>query len=413
MRIYVKESARTILSWFSHRSPVFPVHEVSEDSRRSANRILIVLSSLAATLALASCSSSSSQPTIQPPILTYSALTAVYTKGTAITPGTPTNSGGAANSYSVAPALPAGLSLNLTTGVISGTPTAVAAQATYTVTASNAGGNGSASLNITVNDIAPSGLSYSMSTAVYAAGVAISPDLPSWSSAGGTPTGFTVTAGTLPQGLALDPVTGILSGTPTAQTPQANYTITASNTGGNTSATLTITVIPQAPYITSQPASQYVGSGISTYFAVGANGGGTLSFQWYKNSAPISGSNSNVYETPVLSSADSSEQFYVVVSDNYIRSVTSSIATLTIKGVSGTFVDTGTPNLARDCHSATLLQNGKLLIAGGRSGNNTLASAELFDPTTGSFTETGSLNVARCDHSATLLKNGQVLVAGG
>lgn len=115
----------------------------------------------------------------------------------------------------------------------------------------------------------------------------------------------------------------------------------------------------------------------------------------------------------MLSSADSGEQFYVVVSDNYNRSVTSSVATLTIKGVSGTFVETGTPNLARDCHSATLLQNGMVLIAGGRSGNNTLALAELYNPTSGSFTETGSLNTARCDHTATLLQNGQVLVAGG
>ena len=127
------------------------------------------------------------------------------------------------------------------------------------MTASNNGGNGSVSLYITVNDISPSGLSYSVSTAVYAAGAAISPDLPNWSSTGGTPTGFAVTAGTLPQGLSLDPATGIISGTPTTQTPQANYTITASNTGGSTSATLTLTVIPQAPYITAQPASQYVG----------------------------------------------------------------------------------------------------------------------------------------------------------
>jgi hypothetical protein len=307
-------------------------------------------------------------------VLSYSTINAVYTRGTAITPNAPTDSGGATTSYAVTPALPAGLSLNSSTGIISGTPTVVTAMETYAVTASNAGGNYSIALRITVNDIAPSGLSYSLNPAVYAAATSISPDTPNWNSAGGTPTAF---LGSLPQGLVLDPTTGIISGTPTVQTPQANYAITAINSGGSTSATLTLTIIPQAPYITAQPASEYVGSGISTSFTVGVSGGGSLSFQWYKNRAPISGTNSSVYTTPVLGSADSGEQFYVVVSDNYNRSVTSSVATLTIKGVSGTWVNTGTPNIARDCNSSTLLQNGMVLIAGGRSGNITLGSAEL------------------------------------
>lgn len=409
MQLDLQESARTVLRWFSHGSLVSPVLPLSIDSRKSATRILVVLSSLAAVLFLASCGSTSQST--HPPILTYATTNAVYTKGTAITPDTPTNSGGAATSYAVAPALPAGLFLNTTTGVISGTPTAVAAQASYTVTASNADGNSGVGLSITVNDVAPSGLSYSVNPAVYAADASISPDVPSWSSAVGIPTSFAV-VGSLPQGLSLDPTTGVISGTPAAQTPQATYTITASNTGGSTSTALTITVIPQAPYITVQPASQYVGSGISTSFGVGFNGGGIVSFQWYKNGAAI-GSNSNVYTTPVLSSADNGEQFYVVVSDNYSRSVTSNVATLTIKGVSGTFVNTGTPNTARECHTATLLQNGKVLVTGGRNGNTALASAELYDPATGIFTVTGSLTTERCAHSATLLQNGKVLIAGG
>jgi large repetitive protein len=138
-----------------------------------------------------------------------------------------------------------------------------------------------------------------------------------------------------------------------------------------------------------------------------------VSLQWYKNSTAIAGANQQVYMTPVLSSADNGEQFYVVVSDNYGRRATSNTATLTIKGSSGTFVNTGTPGTARDCHSATLLQNGMVLIAGGRNGNIPLSSAELFDPATGNFTATGSLATPRCDHSATLLQNGKVLIAGG
>ena len=58
--------------------------------------------------------------------------------------------------YGVAPALPTGLSLNTTTGVISGTPSATAASAIYIITAANAAGNTTAELNITVNPLAPS-----------------------------------------------------------------------------------------------------------------------------------------------------------------------------------------------------------------------------------------------------------------
>jgi N-acetylneuraminic acid mutarotase len=71
---------------------------------------------------------------------------------------------------------------------------------------------------------------------------------------------------------------------------------------------------------------------------------------------------------------------------------------------------------ARAGHSATLLQNGQVLVAGGTQsepgGNQALASAELFNPATGTWTVTGSMNVARAV-MATLLPNGQVLVAGG
>jgi len=81
---------------------------------------------------------------------------------------------------------------------------------------------------------------------------------------------------------------------------------------------------------------------------------------------------------------------------------------------SGTWTATGSLNTARYYHTATLLSNGMVLVAGGiDSGLNALDSAELYDPASGSWTVTGSLNSARYYHTATLLSNGMVLVAGG
>jgi hypothetical protein len=79
----------------------------------------------------------------------------------------------------------------------------------------------------------------------------------------------------------------------------------------------------------------------------------------------------------------------------------------------GAFTLTGSLNTARDEHSATLLNNGSVLIAGGSGGDNELASAEIYNPATAAFSPTGSLNTARYEHTATMLPTGEVLIAGG
>jgi len=80
--------------------------------------------------------------------------------------------------------------------------------------------------------------------------------------------------------------------------------------------------------------------------------------------------------------------------------------------VTGTWTPTGSMNIARECHTATLLSNGQVLVAGGYN-DNYLSSAELYDPATGTWTPTGSMTAARMLHTAALTPNGQVLVAGG
>lgn len=68
----------------------------------------------------------------------------------------------------------------------------------------------------------------------------------------------------------------------------------------------------------------------------------------------------------------------------------------------------------RAAHSATLLPDGKVLVTGGfAAGENSLASAEVFDPATGTFASVGDMSVRRAGHTATLLPTGKVLIAGG
>jgi 6-phosphogluconolactonase (cycloisomerase 2 family) len=173
-------------------------------------------------LSLAGCGGGGGGGSRPPVALTYSDLSPTYDLCGDIAPNTPSHAGGAAAAYSIQPALPAGLAFDTTTGVISGTPSATAAAATYTVVASNAHGQTSTDLTIEVAHELPTGLEYpdldqELGRGVY---VELVPQL-----SAGYGTTWSVSAGTLPSGLALDPATGVISGVPSAL-GATNFSIT-------------------------------------------------------------------------------------------------------------------------------------------------------------------------------------------
>jgi hypothetical protein len=81
---------------------------------------------------------------------------------------------------------------------------------------------------------------------------------------------------------------------------------------------------------------------------------------------------------------------------------------------SGSWTATGSLTNARYLHTATLLPNGMVLVAGGfNDSSGDLSGAELYNPASGTWTDTDSLTNARYWHTATLLPNGMVLGGRG
>jgi hypothetical protein len=189
-----------------------------------------------AILVLTACGGGGGGGLAPPSDLSY-AQPPAFVINQAITPLMPMVTG-QVTSYAVTPALPTGLFLDSAIGAISGTPTAIAARSNYTVTARNASGSTTASVSINVNDVAPA-IAYSIPYLAYTAGITAQAIKPTTS--GGAIVTWSVSPA-LPTGFTLSQADGSISGQPTAAAAAANYTITAANSGGQSSATLTIAV---------------------------------------------------------------------------------------------------------------------------------------------------------------------------
>ena len=93
--------------------------------------------------------------------------------------------------------------------------------------------------------------------------------------------------------------------------------------------TVTLTIAAEAPTITVQPSNDSVTEPDTGNFSITATGEGTLTYQWYKNTVLISGATSSSYETPATDSADTGDEFYCIVTDDF-GSTQSDTVTLTI-----------------------------------------------------------------------------------
>ncbi len=144
-------------------------------------------------------------------------------------------------SWTIVPSLPAGLLLDPTTGEIVGIPTEVIPRTEFFVTAENVTGSDLRAIFIEVETPAPCGLAYSDPDVVYPPTVTIPSNQPS--SACGAVELYEVDPA-LPPGLSLDSLTGEIIGSPTVETGEITYTITASNSYGSDSTEVKIRIAP-------------------------------------------------------------------------------------------------------------------------------------------------------------------------
>ena len=155
--------------------------------------------------------------------------------------------------YSISPSLPAGLEINMNTGEISGTPTELSTNTTYTITVRNTGGSNTTTITIEVLDQLP-GISYSPENLTLTINNQSS-DLPlnATVTGSGAITSWAISP-SLPSGLNFGTSNGTIWGIPTVlQTTAVTYTIWANNSGGSVNATVNITVNDEAPDISYNP----------------------------------------------------------------------------------------------------------------------------------------------------------------
>lgn len=267
----------------------------------------------------------------------------------------------------------------------------------------------------------PTSLNYTSYAAAYSVGTTISPN--SATTSGGVPTVFSISPA-LPAGLTFDTTTGQIAGLPTSAAAAASYTVVASNLGGSVEYTLSLTVNANEAGRSFSPGCTFSMVHWDHFAVPLANGkvligagydsnqvGSTVAelYDPSTNSCSVTGSLVANHATGGIAVRLANDKVLVAGGSG------NSVAAELYDPTAGTFSATASMTVARTYAAAVLLQDGQVLVVGGRDGgNNPLLSAELYNPTTGTFTATGNMTVTRGNgHLATLLPNGKVLVTGG
>jgi len=323
---------------------------------------------------------------VPPSSLRYPVNSVQFPVARPIPPIVPTLVGGQVTHCTVSPHLPPSLRLDPRTGVIAGVPVMVVPLASFTVSCGNRAGNVNSTIGIGVTPVVQPPTSLAYADMVYSVDQAIPENRPQ--ATGGAVAAYTVTP-PLPDGLSLDVRTGWITGTPRRAQSETSYVITGSNSAGAVQATVKLAVDVAGAWNPADSMSTSRSAHTSTLLANGkvliAGGGGASGFAF----APQPGSAGAYRSAELYDSAN------------------------------GQYGAAGSMHEARIFATATLLPNGKVLVAGGASGPvfgddvSVLSSAELYDPATNEWTATGSMQEARTFATATLLPNGKVLVAGG
>lgn len=216
--------------------------------------------------------------------------------------------------------LPAGLSVNTSTGSITGAPT-LSGVYPVTISATNPGGTGSATLTITVNDLPAAPVITSALSANGEAGVSFSYQI----TANNNPTSYGASG--LPSGLIISSSTGKISGTPTTAGTYS-VTITATNAGGTGSATLSMTISPttlKAPVITSPTSASGKRNRSFTYQITASNSPNSYNATGLPSGLTLNKSTGLISGTPNVVGT-----FNVTVSASNIAGTGSQVVTMTM-----------------------------------------------------------------------------------
>jgi hypothetical protein len=233
---------------------------------------------------------------------------------------------------------------------------------------------------------------------------------------------WSLASGSLPAGMSVDG-SGEILGTPAAA---GTYPITVQVNDDTGTVAKDLVLAVNHPNITFdvQPHDATAGDNIGPVTITLADSGGPIPGAWVDialGSSPCPGATLLGGGTLItnglgratwasLSVSNGGWGYTLVVSNTATPSMNSTSEAFDVEG----FCATGSMILGRQNHTASLLPNGEVLIAGGLGeGVAEVASAEIYDPVTGAFSSTDDMTLARWQHTSTSLADGRVLVAGG